>query len=263
MFNSRWIAAILAGLALCATAWVHAAAGSRGGHLARADCGGCHLAGNDVDPARASKLVGSQEMLCTRCHERAVKIGHPTGFMPKGPLPAEYPLDWKGELTCTTCHVPHGTEPGLLRGSKRARAMCLACHDRAFFSRMKDAGTSLVISGHLDIGSGRGTLDIDAHSLHCLGCHASSHAGGGTVSIGRSGVLRHASGAAPHPIGTYYRDALKKGDYHPEFALAQKNIMLSEGRISCLSCHEAYKREHGKLVVPMTRSALCLSCHAK
>ena len=263
MFNSRWIAAILAGLALCATAWVHAAVGSRGGHLARAECGGCHLAGNDVDPARASKLVGSQEMLCTRCHERAVKIGHPTGFMPKGPLPAEYPLDWKGELTCSTCHVPHGTEPGLLRGSKRARAMCLACHDRAFFSRMKDAGTSLVISGHLDIGSGRGTLDIDAHSLHCLGCHASSHAGGGTVSIGRSGVLRHASGAAPHPIGTYYRDALKKGDYHPEFALAQKNIMLSEGRISCLSCHEAYKREHGKLVVPMTRSALCLSCHAK
>jgi len=260
---SRWIAAILGALAFCAAAWLHAAVASRGGHLARSDCGGCHLAGNEADPARASKLLGSQEMLCARCHEKAVKVGHPTGFVPKGPLPAEYPLDWKGELTCSTCHVPHGTEHGLLRGSKRARAMCLVCHDRTFFSRMKDSGTSLVISGHLDIGSGRGTLDIDAHSLHCLGCHAGSHSSGGTVSIGRSGVLSHASGAAPHPIGTYYRDALRKGGYHPEFTLAQKKIMLSDGRISCLSCHEAYKKEHGRLVVPMTRSALCLACHAK
>lgn len=263
MSSSRWIAVCFGVLSLCAAVYLNGAAGLRGGHLARSECGSCHLVGNDVDPAQASKLVGSQERLCARCHGKAVKIGHPTGLVPKGPLPSEYPLDWKGELTCTTCHVPHGSGPGLLRGSRRARAMCLACHEGAFFSRMKDAGTSLVISGHLDIGSGRGTLDIDAHSLHCLGCHAGSHTGGGTVSIGRRGVLRHASGAAPHPIGTYYRDALRKGGYHPESTLAQKNVMLSEGRISCLSCHEAYKKEHGKLVLPITRSALCLSCHAK
>ena len=248
---------------LLVAAWVHAAAPGRGGHLISGDCGSCHLAGRAVEPAQASRLIASQEMLCGRCHPQAMKASHPFGFAPARALPADYPVDWKGDLTCSTCHLVHGAEPGLLRGSKRARAFCLGCHDPAFFTRMKDAGTSLVISGHLDIGNGRGTLDIDAHSLHCLGCHANSHSGGGAVRISGSGVLRHASGAAPHPIGIYYRDAARKGGYHPESLLAQKKIMLSEGRISCLSCHEAYKEEHGKLIIPMTRSALCLGCHAK
>ena len=81
--------------------------------------------------------------------------------------------------------------------------------------------------------------------------------------MGRGGVLRHASGAAPHPIGRSYRDASKRGGFQPENQLAQKKILLSDGRISCISCHEAYKKEHGKLVVSNERSALCLACHAK
>jgi len=150
-----------------------------------------------------------------------------------------------------------------MRGKKRAKEFCLACHDQAFFSRMKDAGTSLVISGHLDIGRGRATMDIDSHSLHCLGCHVGSHLVGGAVSVSRNGILRHSSGSAPHPIGRSYRDASRKGGYHPEHQLAQKKIMLSDGKISCVSCHEAYKKDHGRLVASLDRSELCLSCHAK
>lgn len=139
----------------------------------------------------------------------------------------------------------------------------MACHDQAFFNSMKDSGTSLVISGHLDIGRSRGNVDIDAHSLHCLGCHADGHSAGGSVSVAQNGVLRHASGSAPHPIGRKYADAIRKGGFHPEQQLRQKKIMLSDGKISCVSCHEAYKKEHGKLVGSLNRSALCLSCHAK
>lgn len=240
-----------------------AVVGGRNAHPSGTDCGACHLAGSNVEQEQASKLVASQELLCVRCHERAVQVSHPSGFAPRRSLPAEFPLDWKGDLTCSTCHLTHGFEPGLLRGKKRARDFCLACHEQAFFSGMKDAGTSLVISGHLDVGRRRSTIDIDAHSLHCLGCHAGGHSGGGTVSVSGSGVLRHSSGSAPHPIGRSYRDASRKGGLHPEYQLAQKKIMLSDGKVSCVSCHEAYKKDHGKLVVSLNRSELCLSCHAK
>ena len=252
------LAAAIFGAALS----LHAAA--RGNpHPSGIDCGACHLAGEAVERSQAKRLVASQESLCVGCHRRAVELSHPSGFVPRRTLPAEYPLDWKGELTCSTCHLTHGREPGLLRGRRHAREFCLACHDQGFFAGMKDAGSSLVISGHIDVGRSRATLDIDRHSLHCLGCHAGSHAGGGTVSVSRAGVIRHASGSAPHPIGVSYRDASRKGGLRSEIELAQRKIILSDGRISCGSCHEAYKKDHGKLVVPMARSALCLACHAK
>lgn len=250
-------------LILCVAGLLYAAVGSQSTHPSGTSCGACHIAGPEVAQAQASQLVASQELLCGKCHERALQVSHPSGFIPRRGLPPEYPLDWKGELTCSTCHLTHGREPGLLRGNKHGKDFCLACHDQAFFRNMKDAGSSLVISGHLDVGRGRSTIDIDAHSLQCLGCHAGGHAGGGSVSVSRGGVLRHASGSAPHPIGRSYRDASLRGGFHPENLLAQKKIILSNGRISCISCHEAYKKDHGKLVASLDRSALCLSCHAK
>lgn len=248
---------------LCAATSLDAMAASRDIHPSGTACGVCHLAGSDVDPAQASMLVASQELLCVKCHARALELSHPSGFAPRRTLPAEFPLDWKGDLTCSTCHLTHGREPGLLRGNKRNREFCLACHDQAFFNNMKDAGISLVISGHLDVGRGRKTIDIDAHSLHCMGCHAGSHSSGGTVSLGRNGILQHSSGSAPHPIGISYREASRKGGFNPEYQLAQKKILLSDGKISCISCHEAYKKDHGRLVVTLDRSALCIACHAK
>lgn len=264
MYACKLIIALLgSGVLLCYSASSSAAPGSGNAHPSGTSCGACHLAGAEVDRAQPAKLVASQELLCVKCHARAVEVSHPSGFTPRRGLPAAYPLDWKGDLTCSTCHLTHGHEPGLLRGNKRAKAFCMECHDQTFFTSMKDAGTSLVISGHLDIGRGRGTVDIDPHSMHCLGCHASSHSAGGSVSVGRNGVLRHSSGSAPHPIGRSYREASRKGGFHPEQQLAQKKIMLSDGKISCVSCHEAYKKEHGKLVVALDRSGLCLSCHAR
>jgi predicted CXXCH cytochrome family protein len=261
MLASRpWFAPVLGAALWCALTGLAPAAGAKGAHLNAGDCSGCHVAGSEAGQGRTTRLIASQEALCVRCHERAVQMSHPTGVVPTRPPPAEYPLDWKGELTCSTCHIVHGSEPGLLRGTKHARAFCLACHDQSFFSRMKDAGTSLVLSGHLELG--RGTIDVDPHSMHCLGCHADGYAGG-AVSVSRNGVLRHSSGSAPHPIGRSYREASRRGGFHPEHRLAQNKVKLSDGKVSCISCHEAYKQEHGKLVAANVRSGLCLTCHAK
>jgi predicted CXXCH cytochrome family protein len=216
----------------------------------------------NVDTTQATKLLASQEQLCVKCHQAAVKVSHPSGFVPRRTLPVEFPLDWKGDMTCSTCHITHGTAPGLLRGDKRGKAFCLSCHEPVFFSGMKDSGTSVVSSGHM--ARGRASFDIDAHSLQCLGCHTSgSYAGGGVVSVGSNGVLRHGSGASAHPIGMLYSRVSRNADYQPESVLAQKNIVLSEGKVSCVSCHEVYKKEHGKLIITMDRSALCFACHAK
>jgi len=257
----NWIAAGLGAFFLCAATQALATGDRASAHPSITDCGACHLTGQDVDRTHAAKLLAAQEILCARCHERTLEIGHPSGFTPRRQLPAEYPLDWKGDMTCSTCHTPHGRTPGLLRGTLKAREFCQACHEPAFFALMKDAGTSLVASGHLDVGTG--TIDIDRHSLQCLACHGGNLSGDAAVSIGRAGILRHSSGNAPHPIGRSYRNASRNGGFRPEAQLAQRNIQLSDGKISCISCHQAYGKNHGKLTTSNDRSALCLSCHAR
>lgn len=229
-------------------------------HLTGTDCGGCH-----VDLVLASRLTAPQEKLCVACHDTAMQFSHPTGFAPGRSLPAEYPLDLRGFLTCSTCHQPHGVQPSLLRGVKYSRDFCLACHDEAFVSSMKDQGTSLSASGHLDIAGGRGTADLDSQSLYCLGCHVGGHTGTIGISMAsRGGIRRPSNPGGPHPVGGSYDDASRRtGGFLPEYLLAQRNIRLPDGKLSCVSCHQAYTKDHGKLTVTMERSALCLSCHAK
>jgi len=205
---------------------------------------------------QASKVVASQEKLCGTCHPRSVQVSHPSGFAPKRRPPAEYPLDWKGDLTCSTCHLPHGTEPGLLRGAKRGRELCLSCHGAAFFRDMKDQGMSMELSGHLNPGVELRNIELDPYSLQCLQCHETK-GNPSAVRVDRRGILRHASGSANHPIGRSYRAAERFGGYRTEIMLS-KRIFLPDGKISCVSCHQGYSKDHGKLVI--TRD-LCMECH--
>jgi predicted CXXCH cytochrome family protein len=255
----RWLllAPLLLGLGFGASPRRADAGGARF-HPAGAACQSCHLAGAQVKPEQAKLLVASQERLCGRCHPDAIKVSHPSGFIPKGKIPPEYPLDWKGDLTCSTCHTPHGNSPGLLRGSKRGRELCLACHDQKFFDKMADQGLS-VISGHLNAGIRTGGADLDPYSVQCLSCHGSYGDRLG-VQVDSNSVLRHSGDSLNHPIGVRYADAMRFGGFRPQ-AMLPKVIMLPGGRVSCVSCHEGYSQHHGKLVMPNTGSALCFQCH--
>jgi predicted CXXCH cytochrome family protein len=262
VFNYKALFAWCASAILvCSATWLFAGFGGKP-HLADQACGNCHLvAGKEVDPAQAKRLIASQETLCGVCHKNVKRMSHPTGFVPNGKLPAGFPVDWKQDMTCSTCHDVHATNPGLLRGDRRGMDLCLSCHDNQFFDSMKDAGVSLQQSGHAiaDIARLDNITDIDPLSLQCIGCHNGQVEPGG-VRIGRNGLVRHSSGAANHPIGIPYPTSAGKREFRPKMTLSSA-IWLPNGMLSCVSCHQPYKKQHGQLVVPNDRSSLCVQCH--
>jgi predicted CXXCH cytochrome family protein len=261
VYASRPGLLLFAALSVCVALPAALVFAAKAGHVMDERCDSCHLARAEVTAANASQLLASQERLCGQCHAEALRMSHPSGLIPVRSLPAEYPLDWKGELTCSSCHEPHGTGPGLLRGSKRGKKMCLSCHDEDFFYRMKDSGISITQSGHLNATQAElRAFDLDPYSLECMGCHGSS--GEPQVAIGANAILRHSSGSANHPIGRVYAQAFARGGYRPEGSLSQ-NVWLPGGRISCVSCHQGYSKDHGKVVVPSRGMGLCMECHDK
>ena len=51
-------------------------------------------------------------------------------------MPPEFPLDWKGDMTCSTCHNVHASDPVKLRVKRQGKALCQSCHDPDFFARL-------------------------------------------------------------------------------------------------------------------------------
>jgi len=255
-----WLTGIAITLVAGISTWLYAGSAGKP-HLMDQNCSYCHLGGRNVDPARADRLIGSQEWLCSNCHKDLSRRSHPSGFIPKGQIAADLPLDWKGDMTCSTCHEAHGTQPGLIRGNKRGKALCLSCHDAQFFAAMKDGGLSLQQSGHAgsEMASDQTISGIDALSLECMGCHNMQSDATG-VRVGGDNIVRHNSGGANHPIGIPYPLYSSTREYRDK-SLLPKEIWLPKGKLSCVSCHSPYKKKHGQLVMPNNRSSLCIQCH--
>lgn len=261
MFGSKALVLCLLLLgagALYATLGASAITGT-GAHLGNADCASCHLGGRDVSAQQAGMLTASQEVLCAKCHPVAAQVSHPSGFPPARLPPPAYPLDWKGDLTCSTCHDIHASARGLMRGAKAGKELCLSCHLSDFFGKMRDGGAAL-LGGHLAKGVADGAA-LDPWSLKCMECHGENATLRLATSVDRHGVVRHASRTANHPIGMLYQKAIAFGGYRAQ-RLVESRLLLPGGRVSCISCHGGYQKEHGKLLVPLARSALCYECHA-
>jgi len=234
-------------------------------HPVGASCADCHLAGDATTVDNAYELIGDQGALCSGCHEDALAVAHPSDFSPGRPMPASYPVDWKGDVTCSTCHLVHGSKRGLIRGDKYGKELCLSCHELSFFSRMADTGLSIQQVGHLKVSKEELAVPVDDYSLHCLSCH-SDGAGGFLVEVDMSGNVRHnGSARVAHPIGVDYGVAMERGisrgsRFRPAAAL-NKKVLLPNGMVSCVSCHEGYSEKHGVLVMSNAGSKLCLECH--
>ena len=225
-------------------------------HPLDAKCEDCHLARGEITRSNAGQLKASQERLCGICHEDALNVSHPSGFHVSRELPEQFPLDWKGDMTCSTCHEVHGHEPGLMRLPERGIDLCSRCHTAKFFSSMADGAESVMHSGHLDATGRLSGQDLDPYSFKCMECHSEKATIKSLIITGS--VARHISSSVNHPVGISYRQAATFGGYHPREMLDER-ILLPGGRMSCISCHQGYSMQHGKLVIE--GEGLCYECH--
>lgn len=227
--------------------------------LSQSACLTCHVAGDKVKSMNAKLLINTQENLCSSCHPGALQASHPSGFVPSFEIPKAFPLDWKGELSCSSCHEIHSEFHGQLRVQTSKQDFCLSCHEMAFFGRMADGGKSLMKSGHYDAKTVQQFDDIDPYSGQCLSCHSDKEASDGpAVRLKLNGVIEH--GKTNHPVGVDYAAAAANGDYKPISQLPRE-ITLPGGLVSCLSCHEGYGEKHGKVVQLERGVELCIQCH--
>ena len=262
VFKPLGLAPLVALLALGSGVWLYAQISRSHVHPLDSACESCHLAGANTTPSNASVLIANQEQLCSQCHSDALQMSHPSGFTPPHgqKIPAGYPLDWKGDLTCSTCHDVHSDLPGKLRGAADGRDFCIACHEQSFFDKMRDGGASIMQSGHLGAVNARNWQTLDQYSIQCLECHSDNGDVDDSAPIVFASyqIVRH--GSVNHPIGRSYAAAERHGGYKP-MAFLSKKIRLPNGMVSCISCHEGYSKTHGKAVMSNTGSKLCFECH--
>ena len=69
--------------------------------------------------------------------------------------------------------------------------------------------------------------------------------------------------ARNHPVGVNYPRTGRNGkgvQLRPTLVLPQA-VRLPGGTVGCLSCHNLYARDPGRLSVPIEGSLLCMTCH--
>jgi len=228
-------------------------------HLSINNCSECHLAQNTIDNSNSHFLVDSQEKLCGTCHESSIQNSHPSGFVPSDKIELPFVVDWKGEITCSTCHFIHEDIGKMNRSEKVGKDYCLECHGYDFFEDMRDKGISLIGFGHLDARQESDFNLIDKFSMQCIACHNKLE-GILNVSLSSNTLLQHNGSGGSHPIGKDYLEASKYGGY---VSINNINplIELPDGKVGCTSCHEGYSKNHARLVISMAGSNLCMECH--
>ena len=234
--------------------------GSQGVALSRSHCIACHLSWAADYPAGEGVEDGVQPVasrrMCYSCHHGAVvdsrgAIGqgeqHPdihhrrqkkegAKKERRDKLPARFPRLASGDLTCGSCHTPHGDEI-------EKRETLYPQHRNPW----------------LRVGQHDGGL--------CRQCHDSK--------VDRVGDPDHPPSGMNHPIGIYLKKPPqgKAAGYATEASLhkglpkslAERGAALgSEGQMICQSCH----RVHGALTEALTPLSfeddqLCIACHRR
>lgn len=239
----RWLCAVLTMAVLALSAADPTTSRAATQLHPEAACTDCHAA------ADGGGLMATQEALCGGCHRGGVEASHPSGFVPMRNLPAAFPLDDAGRMTCSTCHDFHGKRPALLRATHGDR-FCLGCHDDAFFAAMADGGEALLGFGHLAAGPFPDGGGLDPYSTRCVDCHIDQALTAGVTPAGLN--------STSHPVARDYHSAATSSGYRDPSLLAD-GILLPGGNVGCVSCHLPYSRDHGGQ--PQTRAGLCAECH--
>jgi len=110
-----------------------------------------------------------------------------------------------------------------------------------------------------------GSRILDPISMECITCHdgtlaSSIHYKVSSRGQGEGRSMGSINGS--HPVGSNYTRFTSKREYVPSYNLP-RNMILMNGKISCITCHDMLSRSQAYLVVDMAGSNLCFACHRK
>lgn len=230
-------------------------------------CLECHLrepAPGEV-PRAFSKDVTN---MCVGCHAAELELSHPVDVRPSMQVPANLPVDWKGDITCVTCHPVHkdGHGPFRLRTRASGEGFCILCHSDIESEIHKISIGSAHVTGSASMKytpAGLGDM-LDELSLRCMACHDALTGEDALVETGGALFHNRTVTGLSHPVGVSYIEARRKykGAYKPVDKLPPA-IKLFGGSVGCGSCHNPYSKLHNELVMSNEGSAMCLACHNK
>lgn len=232
-------------------------------------CLECHL--TIPGPGEAPRVFTKDiSVMCKGCHKGVQEMSHPVDVKPSMQVTEKFPLDWKGDVTCATCHPIHQQGYGdfHLRARASGEAFCTLCHS----SLDKDIHRAAMGTAHVSSSTGAKYVawinenTLDELSLKCMSCHDAAFSRDSLVEPPPSPGLFHNNSelGLSHPIGVSYIEAKRKyqGAYRNMEELPPQ-IKLFGGQVGCGSCHNPYSKQHYELVMSNERSALCLACHVK
>lgn len=242
-------------------------------HNFEGKCLDCHLdvPKENEDTGYPPIFLRDMTGMCAECHKDALKVSHPVDMLPTMNVPSGMPLDWRGAVTCITCHFAHKDGFGAthIRVKASGAGLCVQCHGAVEASlHSASMGTAHVASPvNAPLGAGGLELTLDKLSINCLSCHDAVSTFDANVATAANPPGYYHNGSSlnlSHPIGGLYSVAREK--YGPSLRAADQlppQIKLFGGRVGCATCHDPYSKEHSRLVMSNKRSALCLACHRK
>jgi predicted CXXCH cytochrome family protein len=108
------------------------------------------------------------------------------------------------------------------------------------------------------------SYEVDSFSFGCLSCHDGTNSPGHDIDFKNSGRSDFSgSNRRSHPIGMHYGSASYVNNQLQRLENLNPNMILIDGRVGCLTCHNPFNRQSPHLAVTMDRSNLCFSCHLK
>lgn len=111
-----------------------------------------------------------------------------------------------------------------------------------------------------------GYNDLDSFSRNCLSCHDGLAALEINVIYRNSptGFESRNPDAKVHPIGMdYERYVASNRSVFKPISMWSTKLILINGKVGCLTCHNPLNPERKHLVMSDVRSTLCLTCHDK
>ncbi|MBI5419389.1 MAG: hypothetical protein HZA60_04815 [Deltaproteobacteria bacterium] len=204
-------------------------------------CYTCHASAPKAGDTAATVLLRERIVqICSFCHNVKEKV-HPQNVNPLAVLPERLPRTKKGEVTCGTCHDPHGTEATL----HFLRKNYVEFLEKGRYTNPHGASDSASCRGcHADVSTKREEMRNNRRYggddlLICLSCHGSMD--------------------ACHPILVKLGPGMHPGPGLP---------LSPDGKITCLTCHNPMP-EVGSGVAMRERkpgdptNAICFRCHDK